>query len=182
MATERSALKFVSIERVSLRDEPHWLAEMFDSGAFRPCIVTDAAAEWPARDKWNLDFFASRYGSNVGVAPLGFTVRATPGKATLLGAFIRHLGEPYDALPGVWVGSDGKPPDFDDARAWSFSWEPFRNDPALFDDISPFPPSIPNMTASLPREVYDALESIQRRNFNAIYISRKNTVTPLHSD
>jgi hypothetical protein len=175
-------LKFVPIERVCLRDEPKRIAEMFDSGDLHPCIVTDAAAEWPARDKWTLDFFALRYGSEVGVAPLGFTVRATPGKATLLGAFIEHLGEPYDALPGVWVGTEGKPPEFDEARVWSFSWEPFRNHPALFDDIAPFPAAVPNMTASLPRDVYDALESIQRRNFNAIYISRSNTVTPLHSD
>lgn len=156
---------------------------MFASVPDRPCIVTDAAAEWPARSKWNLDYFASRYGSNVGLAPLGFGARKrTRGKATLLGAFIEHLGEPYDAIPGVWVDTDAKSAMLDDALAWSFDWEPFRSDPALFDDISPFPSAIPNMTANLSRDDYDAMESIHGRHFDAIYISRRNTVTPLHHD
>lgn len=175
-------MKFVPIERLSLQDDPKRIADIFGSGPARPCIVTDAAADWPAATKWNLDFFASRYGSYVGVAPLGFGVRATPGRATLLGAFIQHLGEPYEAIPGVWVGTDSEAPASSDARGWSFAWEPFKNDPSLLDDISPFPSAIPNMTASLSPDVYDALESIQRRNFHAIYISRRNTVTPFHSD
>jgi hypothetical protein len=176
-------LKFVAIERLSLRKDPERAADAFESGPACPCIVTDAAADWPAREKWNLDFFASRYGSSVGLAPLGFGLRSkTPGKATLLSAFIEHLGEPYDAIPGVWVGADPKAAAVDDGLAWSFEWEPFKNDPGLFDDISPFPSAIPNMTANLSREVYDALESIHRRHFDAIYISRKNTVAPLHRD
>lgn len=176
-------MKSVPIERLSLREDPQRAAETFEAGPALPCIVTDAAAEWPARGKWNMDFFASRYGSNVGLAPLGFGARAKiRGKATLLGAFIEHLGEPYDAIPGVWVGTDRNSAMLDDALAWSFEWEPFRTDPGLFDDISPFPLAIPNMTANLSRDDYHAMESIHGRHFDAIYISRRNTVTPLHHD
>lgn len=174
-------MKCVTIERLSARNDRQGIAEHFEAGAPHPLIVTDAAADWPASGKWNLDFFAARYGGSVGVAPLGFGERLVAGKATLLRAFIEHLDDPYDALPGVWIGAGDKRPSGDEL-GWSFTWEPFKNDQALFDDISPFPASIPNMTANLPRDVYDVLEQIHGRQLNSIYISRRNTVAPLHRD
>lgn len=171
----------VLIERISVRSEKRRVANYFDQGAPYPVIFTDAADEWPARGKWTLDFFASTHGSQIGIAPLAFGAPVR-GKTTLLGAFINYLDRPYADIPGVWVDDQGAERTLDDSRAWSFLWEAFRNDPALFGDVSPFPAGIPNLTASLPRDVYDVLEEIQGRQFTSIYISRKNTVTPLHAD
>jgi hypothetical protein len=170
------------IERLSAREDGRKIADHFAGGAPHPLIFADAAADWPAREKWNLGFFESAHGSQVGIAPLAFGGRPVRGKATLLRAFIQNLDASSAALPGLWVGTEefASPPD--EAPLWSFLWESFKNDRSLFDDIAPFPPNIPNLTASLPRDVYDALESILGRLLTTIYISRKGTVTPLHRD
>lgn len=173
--------KVKPIQRLSVRD-PQRIAAYFDDGAPHPLIVIDAATDWPARRKWNLDFFASEYGSSVGVAPLNFGERPIVGKATLLRAFIEHLDAGYDRLPGVWVGSNDNAPDVDDALGWSFAWQPFRNDPRLLDDIRHFPAAIPNFTAAVCLDTYQALEQIHGHMLFAIYISRRNTITPLHRD
>jgi hypothetical protein len=175
-------VNFLSIERLSIAGDERRLADYFNEGAPRPCIVTDAATGWPAHGKWSLDFFASRYGSHIGIAPLRFGVRPVSGKTTLLSAFIQNLDEPYAAMPGVWVGPEAAASALEDAQGWSFLWEAFKNDRSLLDDVSPFPPAIPNLTANLPADVYDALEAIQGRQFASIYISRRNTITPLHFD
>lgn len=171
----------MTIERVRLRSDQPSVTDCSETSQCGPLIFTDAAADWPASQKWNLDFFASRYGGNVGIAPREFGVRPIAGKATLLRTFISHLDGAYDALPGIWVGADEEPP-LDDAAGWSFAWEPFKNDPSLFDDVSPFPAAIANMTAALPADVREALERIHRTDFHSIYVSRKDTITPIHRD
>jgi hypothetical protein len=177
-------LNSADIERLASRDEARIAAYFLDLPP-APCIFTDATADWPARGKWTLDFFAANYADVLGIASLSFD-QTRAGKATKLGTFIEHLDKPYADLPGFWIGPDKQPtelaPDYDEAAVWSFGWKPFEHDRALLDDISPFPRFIPNITANLPRDVYDALQTIQRIDFHAIYISRRDTVTRLHDD
>ena len=154
---------------------------MFEGELAHPLIITDAIVDWPAARKWSLRFFAEAYGTYVGVAPLNFGARAMPGKATTVKAFIEHLDEPYSALPGIWIGADRERGE-GEALGWSFAWEPFQSDPTLMDDVSPFPAAVPNMVASLPNDLYEALQAIHGRRFREIYISRAGTTTPFHCD
>jgi hypothetical protein len=175
------SLTIAPIERLSLHNDRPRIEQIFERTLSLPLIVTDATADWPARSKWRLSHFAQAYGSHLGVAPLNFGARAMPGRATTLKVFIENLGEPYSALPGVWLGNDQSAA-ADEPFGWSFAWDPFTNAPELIDDVSPFPAAVANMTASLPKDVYDALQAIHRRRFHAIYISRAGTVTPIHTD
>lgn len=170
------------IDRLASASDREAIAGMFADGPLRPFILVDGTAAWPARSKWTLDFFADRFGDRPGIAPRRFGVRGQSGKATLLRAFIKHLDGSYADLPGIWTGADGEPPASDPTAGWSFAWEPFKHDPALFDDIAPFPEAVPNFTAALPRDVFLGLERIHRWDFYSIYISRRGTVTPLHRD
>ena len=174
-------LTIAPIERLSLRNDRRRIEQIFEGALAHPLIVTDATTDWPAFGKWGLSYFAQAYGSHLGLAPLNFGARAMPGRATTLKVFIENLGKPYSALPGVWVGNDQRAA-ADEPLGWSFAWEPFKSAPELIDDVSPFPAAIANMTASLPKDVYDALQEIHRRRFHAIYISRAGTVTPIHTD
>lgn len=169
------------IERLSSIGDRQAIADLFADPCQRPFILTDGTAGWPARSTWTFDFFADRYGNRPGIAPLEFGVRPPSGKATLLKAFIKHLDDAYADLPGIWVGPRPQP-DKSDHSGWSFVWEPFKDAPGLFDDIAPFTDAVPNLTASLPRDVFDALERTHRRDFYSIYLSRRNTITPLHRD
>ena len=175
-------MDFTPIDRLSSVDGRQAIADLCASGRQRPFVLTDGTAGWPARTKWTLDFFAERYGGQPGIAALEFGVRPPSGKATLLRAFIKHLDDPYADLPGIWLGAERDTATFNQSPGWSFVWEPFKNHPELFDDLSPFPDIVPNMTASLPRDVFNALEQIHQRDFYSIYISRRNTITPLHRD
>ncbi len=42
--------------------------ERYLTGIGKPVIVTDELNTWPARSKWNLEFFKSRYGSDSVIA------------------------------------------------------------------------------------------------------------------
>ncbi|WP_118857567.1 cupin-like domain-containing protein [Sphingomonas mesophila] len=169
------------IDRLSCAADREAIAARIASAEPRPFIVTDGTARWPARTKWTLEFFADRYGDSPGIAPLEFGVRPPSGKATLLKAFIRHLDDAYTNLPGLWVGPKPEPAD-PPQSGWSFSWEPFKHDPALLDDVAPFPEAVPNLTACLPRDLFHALEAIHRHASFSIYISPRDTITPLHRD
>ena len=175
-------MEFAPIDRLSSVGDRQAIADLFAGPHQRPFILTDGTAGWPARTKWTLDFFADRYGSQPGVAPLEFGVRPPSGKATLLRAFIKHLDDPYADLPGIWVGAERDTGGSAQSAGWSFVWESFKHDPALFDDVSPFPDVVPNMTANLPRDVLNALEKVHQRDFYSVYISRRNTITPIHRD
>ena len=174
----------IAIERMSLLDGAA-VAKYFAAGPAHPCIITDAVTDWPAYGKWNFEFFSSNFYNAMGLATLSFT-QTSAGKTTKLGLFIDHLDDPYFDLPGFWIGTDGKPaasaPDFDEARVWSFLWNLFRKHPELRDDIAPFPAAIPNLTASLPRDISEGLERLEGVDFFDLYISRKDTITPLHTD
>lgn len=176
-------MKTVAIERMSSLNSAS-IAEHFETGPAFPCILTDAVSEWPALDKWSIDFFASNYSEEFGVASISFE-NSTSGKMTKLGSFIDNLDKPFSEIPGYWI-VDGQPlladPEIDETLVWSFSWQPFKKHPELLDDISPFPPCIPNITAHLPADISNILEYVYGLDFYSIFLSRKNVIVPLHID
>ncbi|GAA0279966.1 hypothetical protein GCM10009127_21360 [Alteraurantiacibacter aestuarii] len=177
-------MKAVPIKRMSSGNK-ELVEDYFEAGPAYPCIFPDAIADWPALGKWNLDFFASQYGDEFGIATLHFD-QTSSGKATKLGEFIDHLDAPLADLPGFWIGLGGTPvaqaPDYEERLVWSFRWHPLKKHRELLDDVSPFPATMPNIAARLPRDVYDFLQSISGFDFHSIYISKKHTITPLHYD
>jgi hypothetical protein len=176
-------LKQAAIERLDGSDTA-LVADYFESGPAYPAILVDAVSHWPALSKWNLEFFSTHFRGDLGIASLRFD-RTRAGKATKLGTFIDHLDEPYDSLPGLWIGTRdaaAAEAEFDERATWAFNWDAFRLHPALREDIAPHPASIPNLVARLPLETADVLEQISSVKFHAIYISRKDTITPLHTD
>ena len=174
----------IAISRLSMAD--HGAVERyFATGPAQPCVFTDATAEWPARGKWTLDFFAREFGDEFEVAKHGF-VNARSGRAMKLRDFILGFDRPLDETPGFWVDGIGLPidyvPEADADQVWSFGWRPFRRFPHLLADISPFPAQMGNMVATVPSEVYAALQALSGYDFHSIYISRPGTITPLHED
>jgi hypothetical protein len=177
-------LKTVAIVRLSSLDA-RALADYFAAGPACPCIITDGVSAWPAREKWTFEYFASNYGDALGLATMSFDNSAS-GKATRLSDFIAYLDKPFAEIPGFWVGADGIPiasePDIDETEVWSFGWRPFKNHKSLLDDISPFPVYVPNMVPGLSPGLFDALQYISSADFYSLFISRKDTITRLHSD
>lgn len=173
-----------SIRRISSEDRSA-LAEYFEAGPDHPAIILGAVRDWPALRKWSLDFFASAFRHDFGVAKLEFKVAAS-GKMTKLGTYIDNLDQPLSSVPGVWVDEDGRPsveePDYDEESVWSFNWDPFRRHPELFLDIAPYPAFIPNLVARMDWDVLEAFQRIFPFDLHSIYISRANTVTTIHRD
>lgn len=171
------------IKRIS-SGKPGAIANYFGSDPADPAILVDALAAWPALGKWSLSFFASNFGRDFGTIVSGFD--ASSGKATKLGTFIDNLDKPLSSIPGLWVGSDGRPclsaPQYDDRDLWAFKWDPFRRHPELYGDISPYPPEIPNLIAHLDAGTLETLQTILRVDLFSIYITRANTITPVHRD
>lgn len=177
-------MKTEAIRRIS-SDDGAALATSFEAGPDHPFIITGAVRDWPALGKWNLDFFASEFRHDHGVASLEFQA-TTAGKMTKLGAYIQHLDEPFSSIPGVWVGRDGRPsldePRYSEDSVWGFHWDPFRRHPELFRDISPYPAFIPNLVARLDWDVLEAFQKIFSVDLHSIYISRAGTITTIHRD
>jgi hypothetical protein len=160
------------------------IAEYFEAGPAYPVILVDAVSDWPALQKWNLEFFSTNFRGDLGVASLSFD-RTRSGKATKLGAYIDHLDNPFSSMPGLWIEEGGRlmdDPKFDEDFVWGFNWDALQRHPSLFDDISPYPMFIPNIVTHLSPGVMETLQYICSVKFHAIYISRKNTITPLHFD
>jgi hypothetical protein len=177
-------VKVIPIERMSSLATAS-VAEYFEAGPAGPLILVDAVSNWPALEKWSLDFFSINFGSELGIASLSFD-RTRSGKATKLAAYIEHLDKPFSSMPGLWFGIDGqalaKESRIDENSVWAFNWDALGRHQSLRDDISPYPAVIPNLVATLSPDVAGVLQSISSVKFFAIYISRRNTITPLHRD
>ncbi|MGN6156390.1 MAG: cupin-like domain-containing protein [Sphingomicrobium sp.] len=177
-------MKLTSVERISSKAD-RAVSEYFEKGPTHPIILTEATSEWPAARKWTLEYFSSAFHGELGIATLNF--RDTKrGKATKLGAYIDHMDKPFASMPGLWFGIDGGQgpgnPDFEEECLWAFNWDALGRYPSLRDDISPYPAFIPNIVAGLSPEISEIFQYLCSVRFFAIYISRKNTVTPLHTD
>ena len=176
-------MKLIPLERISSKKTTA-IAEYFEGGPAYPAILVDAVSHWPALRKWNLEFFSTNFRGDLGVASLSFD-RTRSGKATKLGAYIDHLDKPFSSMPGLWIEDGGRfmdLPKFDEDFVWGFNWDALQRHPSLLDDISPYPSFIPNIVTHLSADTIAALQYICSVKFHAIYISRKNTVTPLHFD
>lgn len=177
-------MRLTPVKRISSRTTGA-VSAYFDNGPAQPAILTEAISEWPAARKWTLEYFSSAFHGELGIATLNFK-DTKRGKATKLGAYIEHMDKPFSAIPGLWFGIDSGPAsrnaEVDEESVWAFNWDALGRYPALRDDISPYPAFIPNIVASLPQELLEIFQYICSVRFFAIYISRKDTVTPLHTD
>ncbi|MBU7578887.1 MAG: cupin-like domain-containing protein [Porphyrobacter sp.] len=147
-------------------------------------IFTDAMTDWPALEAWSMAAFARDYGSDLGVAQLGF-YDWRGGRATTLGDYIAKLDQPASTLSGFWIDRSGLPvaaPGGDADNLWSFIWEVFSKHPQLRADIGPYPHGAQNLFDTLPQATYAAMEKITQNTYLSLYLSRKDTVTPWHSD
>lgn len=177
-------MKSVPIARIGVADSAA-LDSYLSAGAPYPCIIDHATQDWPARTGWSLQAFADRFGDTLGRA--GFQFGANRGgRAVKLREFIAHADKPLADVPGFWVDQYGLPldsaPDYDDSLVWSFMWKPFRQHPALFDDIAPFPSAFQNQLTSAAAPGYRLLEKLNGLDFHSLYITRAQTITPLHRD
>lgn len=171
------------IKRVSAKDH-RWVRSYFAAGPDHPVIFTDAMADWPACSNWSMAAFARDYGSDLGVVGLGF-YEWCGGRATTLGDYVAKLDQPASMLSGFWIDKNGRPiasPDGDPDNLWSFVWECFSNHPQLRHDIGQYPRGAQNMLENLDKATYAALEKITCNQYLSRYLSRKDTVTPWHSD
>ena len=178
-----TGLDAIDIPRLSAADCEATAAH-FASGPAHPVIYTDALADWPAAAKWSLDFFANQFGGHFGLIPTSF-FDGSWGKATSLREYLAHLDHDADETPGFWVDDKGMPlgeaPE-GAVLSWAFYWRALRDYPQLFDDIGHYPQGCGNLVERLPRDVMRKLEWATKRDFYSIYISRKDTITPLHAD
>jgi hypothetical protein len=177
-------MKSVPIARIGVADSAA-LDSYLSAGAPYPCIIDDATRNWPARTSWSLRAFAERFGDTFGRA--GFQFGANRGgRAVKLREFIAHADKPFAQVPGFWIDNRGlpldNPPDYDENLVWSFMWQPFCDHPALFDEIAPFPAAFQNQLTSAAAPGYRLLEKLHRLDFHSLYITRAQTITPLHRD
>lgn len=171
------------IERVSAKDDA-WVRSYFAAGPDHPVIFTNAMSDWPARRNWSMAAFARDYGSDLGFVRLGFDDWCG-GRATTLGDFVAKLDQPASALSGFWIDKHGRPvatPERDPENLWSFVWEGFSKHPQLRDDVGQYPRGAQNLLETLDKVTFAALEEITCNQYLSLYLSRKDTVTPWHSD
>lgn len=177
-------MESIPIARLSAL-QPGALEDYLAAGAPFPCIIDDATKDWPARTGWTLQSFSDRFGHVLGRAGFRFGANLG-GRAVKLRDFIAHGDKPLDQIPGFWVDRHGLPldqvPDYDESQVWSFMWKPFREDPALFAEIAPFPAAFGSLATNASAPGYRQLEKLTKLDFHSLYITRAGTVTPLHRD
>jgi Cupin-like domain len=156
------------------------------AGIGEPLILSGYADAWPARSKWTFDHLEANYGKDFGLVPTRFDGGGIASKLTTLKAYIETLDLPFSEMPGFWVDRDGQPLEapasLDPGEFWNMNWAGFARHPELMDDIAPFPSAIPNHVLNLERDTARTLEKTSNREFFSIYISRPDTITPLHTD
>lgn len=176
-------LAALNLPRLSTKDKIK-VRDYFEAGPEYPAIFTDALTDWPAWRKWSIEWFAREYGDVFGVIPTSFS-DSSGGKAALLRDYLAHLDGPVRDTPGFWVNKDGMPieePSVDPDQSWAFRWKDFQQTPDLMADIGSWPAGTENLVEALPPDVVRLIEKICARNFFALYISRRGTITPLHID
>jgi hypothetical protein len=180
-------LKRIEIERKS-KVLPADISREHLQGIGKPVIITDATENWPARSKWTFEFFKTAYGSDPAIAWLGRG--SGTGKLTTLSAYIDFLDAPSAELPGVWtgkdIGKDGRPqqsaPGGGASPFYLLGWFAFRQHPELYDDIAPAPYFVLDLVSALNPTLRDVFEWTSNREYTAIFIGPKGSLSALHRD
>lgn len=155
------------------------------SGLGEPVIIKGAIEHWPARSKWSFAYFREKYGKDFGLAPLDFDI-ALGCKLTRVETYIDNLDQPFDHIGGFTVDQNNRPiavePEYDPAGTWNFTWESISQYPELAADIRPPLAFIPDLLDAMGPRVRKLIEMVVHREDTSIYLSRRNTITPLHQD
>lgn len=167
---------------VPTRDE---FARDYLSGLGEPVIIRGAVEHWPARSKWSFAYFREKYGKDFGRAHLDFG-SGLGCKLTRVETYIDNLDQPFDRITGFTVDEYNRPipvePEYDPAGTWNFTWESISQYPELAADIRPALPFIPDLLEPMGPRVRGLIEMVVQKKDTAIYLSRRNTITPLHQD
>lgn len=154
-------------------------------GSGRPVIVTGVLDTWPARTKWNFDFFKSRYGSERVVPTIW------PGdkylKVIQFGDYIDSLDDPQRPTPGFWIDLATKlpcnaPPQPPGTPLYLTGWRAFNLHPELLEDVELSPKFVEDWMPLLPPPFRKVLEETTKYLSGGFLIGPAGSVATLHSD
>jgi hypothetical protein len=174
----------VSIERVECMP-PEIFQQRFLSGSGKPVIVTDALNTWPARSKWNFDFFKSRYGSERVVPAIW------PGnkylKVIQFSDYIDSLDDPHRSTPGFWIDLATKlpceaPPHPPGTPLYLTGWRAFNLHPELLEDVELSPRFVEDWIPLLPAPFRKVSEETTKYVSGGFLIGPAGSVAKLHYD
>jgi hypothetical protein len=174
----------VPIERVECMP-PEIFQQRYLSGSGTPVVVTDALKTWPARAKWNFDFFKSRYGSERVVPSIW------PGnkylKVIQFGDYIDSLDDPYRPTPGFWIDlatklpceAPSQPPG---TPLYLTGWKGFNVHPELLEDVQLSPKFVDDWIPLLPAPFRKVLEETTKYLSGGFLIGPAGSIATLHFD
>ena len=174
----------VPIERTECVS-PEVFQQRYLSGSGKPVILTNALNTWPARAKWNFDFFKSRYGSERVVPSIW------PGdkylKVIQFSDYIDSLDDPYRPTPGFWIDLATKLPC--DAPShppgtplYLTGWRAFNLHTELLDDVELSPKFVEDWFPLLPAAFRKVLEETTKYLSGGFLIGPAGSTATLHAD
>jgi hypothetical protein len=157
------------VERRSALD-PTTFAREFLGGLGRPVVVTDALDRFPARQRWNLDYFASKLGDEVVDASYPAPMRVPEVVVRMrLRDYIDYVKSPDQPPVGEVVQGDLESLR---GRLYVVSWRPVSR---LGDDISPHPYFVEDFTRLLT-------DTMKARLNGWVLIGPQGALSRLHRD
>lgn len=156
------------------------------AGEGLPVLVTDAMDHWPARGKWDLDFFRDRYGDDTLVANsptfLEDDLGLTPVKMRLrLGDYIDYIRDPSRPPRGAYLHGDWAALQRNRVPLYDPAYRVFTRHPELAADIPSSPYFTDDLLPLLPasaRRFLDATGS----PIHYLFFAPKGSVAFLHTD
>jgi hypothetical protein len=164
---------------------PEILYECYLTGSGRPVIVTDELNTWPARSKWNFEFFKSRYGSDSVVAAVW------PGnkyvKMIKLEDYISYVQAPNNRVKGLWIDPETKFPRPEPTEPlpgplYLYAWRGFIQHPELLDDIHQSPRFVEDWFPLLPPALRKVLDVATQYFSVGLLIGPEGSKSNLHQD
>jgi hypothetical protein len=174
----------VAIERAT-HLSPEAFQQRYLSGSGKPVILTDALDSWPARTKWNFDFFKSRYGSERVVPSIW------PGdkylKVIRFDDYIESLDNPTRPTPGFWIDLVTKlpcdaPPEVPGTPLYLTGWRAFNLHPELLEDVELSPKFVEDWLPLLPAPFRKVLEETTKYLSGGFLIGPAGSIATLHAD
>lgn len=164
----RYSLRADPIERRETVSPAEFAAE-FEGGAGRPVIIGDAAATWPAREKWTFDFFRQQCGGDL-VTVTDRLFGSKINHRVRLAEYLTYCQFP-SMSPLAAVAATAEYP------LYLTSYSPFAKHPELLDDFAD-----PYYVDNIYRDLEGGLREWYLRGFSWIFIGPKGTLSPLHID